>query len=152
MTTMHPAMQHTRCILALTLAHATMGVLTPSFDSTPLKDNAARINRWLAECQQSLPKRKLSVGARRDMDTAIHKLAPYATTDDLDNEARLAKWAANLRAAHTLVLDCNITCKSITSKQCWRWLEITMSTLCHRLETMCPEAEEMGTEIYMEVA
>lgn len=147
-----PAHQHTRCVLALTLAHATMEVLTPALASSPLKGNAARVNRWLTACQASLPKRKLSAGALRDMEVAICKLAPHATTGDRDGDARLTQWVANLRAAHSLVLDCTITCKDITAKQHWRWLESTMLTLCHKLEAMCPDAEEAGTQIYMEVA
>lgn len=146
------AHQHTRCIIALTLAYASMEVLTPALANTPLQRNEQRVNRWLGECKESLPKRKLSAGARRDIESAISKLAPHAETSMLSGDEILAAWTANLRAAHTLVVDRLITCKGITSATCWTWLECTMETLCKALEQLSPEAEERGTDIYMEVA
>ena len=152
----NPGIQHTRCVLALTAVQACLEVLHPAADcDTALKRQLAEISRWIEACAQQTRCKKLSAGAKRDLDKRFRVLQRYMITEDMPDETRFRRWAALIWAALTFVEDACNTCPIYTrggGNEHWRYLRQTVNTLAEGLRTLEPGMDEDGTSIYMEAA
>lgn len=145
--------QYTQALYALTIATACMDVLRPALEDTPTQAAMRKVDRWVAECRKSMPKtRRLSAGAKRELDAAFDRTAPYIETNHLAKLARAEAWAANLHCAELLVHDARITCPIYAHGSNWRYLDQTLGTLCKIMAGHFPDAPERGTDIYMDVS
>lgn len=152
----NPGIQHTRCVLALTAVQACLEVFHPAADcDTALKRQLAEISRWIEACAQQTRCKKLSAGAKRDLDKRFRVLQRYMITEDMPDETRFRRWAALIWAALTFVEDACNTCPIYTrggGNEHWRYLRQTVNTLAEGLRTLEPGMDEDGTSIYMEAA
>ena len=75
----HEAIQHTRCVLALSMITVALSLLKP--ETLPqlgaLGKQVEKVDRWLDRCGDDTQKRKLSAGAKRDLDARFHILAGH---------------------------------------------------------------------------
>lgn len=81
--TVHPpitAVQHTRCLLALTAITTFIDQLKPTTHTTSLDSHIHKITRWRDACKPSVKIKTLSAGARRDLDAAFTALAEQTLT------------------------------------------------------------------------
>lgn len=149
------ALQHTRCIQALTA----IGICTDSsvIDVSglgALKKQIAKVKRWRdAAAEITTKHRKLSAGARRDLDAMFHRMADAidGVWSD-DGDTKFLTWAANVYASELLVWDCLNTCPQYAHGNEWRWLQQTAHTLSRQLEALDPAVAGRGTEIYEDIA
>lgn len=145
------AIQHTRCVQALTA----IGVcIDPSVIDVrglgALEKQIAKIKRrHQAAAEKTTKARKLSAGARRDLDAMFHRMASCIEgVWSADDNTKFLTWAANVYAAEVLVFDCLITCPAYAHGREWRRLQQTAETLSRQLEALDPAIAERGTEIY----
>ena len=151
--TMIPAaLQHTQCILALSAVRACLEVLTPAVNDTALAPTLAEISALIERAAESTRRKKLSAGARRDLDNRFRVLGPYIETERMPDAERFDRWAAIVWCAATLLLDARITCPAYAASVEWGQLVRTMDRLAEALAEMSPGADEAGTEIYLMVA
>lgn len=149
------ALQHTRCVQALTAIRV---CIDPSVidvrDLGALEKQIAKIQRWSdAAADKTTKARKLSAGARRDLDTMFHRMADAidGVWSD-DGDIKFLTWAANVYASELLVWDCLNTCPQYAHGNEWRWLQQTAHTLSRQLEALDPAVAGRGTEIYEDIA
>lgn len=149
------ALQHTCCVQALTAIRA---CIDPSVIDVrglgALEKQVAKVRRWSeAAAEKTTKTRKLSAGARRDLDAMFHRMADAidGVWSDDDN-TKFLTWAANFYAAEVLVFDCLITCPLFARGNEWRWLQQTAHTLSRQLEALDPAVAERGTAIYEDIA
>ncbi|MGE9985406.1 hypothetical protein [Desulfovibrio sp. SGI.169] len=151
-----PGVQHTRCVLALTAVQACLEVFRPAADcGTALKRQLGKISRWIEACARQTRSKKLSAGAKRDLDKRFRVLQGYMITEDMPDETRFRRWAALIWAALTFVEDACNTCPVYTrgrGKEHWRYLRQTVNTLAEKLRELEPGMDEDGTAIYEEAA
>lgn len=153
--TVHPpitAVQHTRCLLALTAITAFIDQLKPTTHTTSLDSHIHKITRWRDACKPSVKIKTLSAGARRDLDAAFTALAEQTITHGLDGEALFQRWAASIWTALTLLEDCKNTCPAYFKGRGWRYLLQTLNTLAMGMYKLEPEIAETGTKLYERVA
>ena len=94
------ALQHTRCIQALTA----IGICTDSsvIDVSglgALEKQIAKVKRWRdAAAEQTTKHRKLSAGARRDLDAMFHRMADaLASLASPDDNTKFLTWGGYIR-------------------------------------------------------
>lgn len=75
----HEAIQHTRCVLALSMITVAISFLKPETLALlgDLGKQVEKVNRWIDRCADDTQKRRLSAGAKRDLDTRFHILAGH---------------------------------------------------------------------------
>jgi len=143
------AVQHTRCILALTVARTVVDLFKPDEKcGKQLLSQMDKIDRWIGECSLRIQGRKLSAGARRDLDRSFTALEPYFEFDNLDDEALFKRWAALVWTALFFVWDVRHTCPDYRKPACWRFLDQTLTTLAEHLNTLTPDSDVVGSIIY----
>ena len=73
----HEAIQHTRCVLALSMITVAISFLKPETLALlgDLGKQVEKVNRWIDRCADDTQKRRLSAGAKRDLDARFHILA-----------------------------------------------------------------------------
>lgn len=149
------AIQHTRCIQALTA----IGICTDSsvIDVSvlgALEKQIAKVKRWRDAATEITTKhRKLSAGARRDLDAMFHRMADaLASLASPDDNTKFLTWGANVYASELLVWDCLITCPAYAHGNEWRWLQQSAYTLSRQLEALDPAVAVRGTAIYADIA
>lgn len=74
----HEAIQHTRCVLALSMITVAISFLKPEMLSSlgDLGRQVEKVNRWIDRCSDDV-QRRLSAGAKRDLDRRFHILAEH---------------------------------------------------------------------------
>lgn len=149
------AIQHTRCVQALTA----IGIcIDPSVIDVrglgALEKQIAKIKRWhQAAAAKTTQTRKLSAGAQRDLDALFHRMASCIEgVWSADDNTKFLTWAANVYATEVLVFDCLITCPVYAHGKEWRWLQQTANTLSRQLEALDPAVAVRGTAIYENIA
>ena len=149
------AYAHTRCVQALTA----VGVCTDRsiIDVRGLgylEKQIAKIQRWQHEAAEKTTRlKKLSAGAKRDLDVLFHKMGDAISGLGSDNDnTRFLAWAGNVYAAGLLVWDCLIVAKDYAYGREWRYLNQTLQTLCDKMEELDPEVGVVGTKIYEDIA
>ncbi|GKI13412.1 hypothetical protein [uncultured Desulfovibrio sp.] len=149
----NPGVQHTRCVLALTAVQACLEVFRPAADcGSALKRQLDKISRWVLACAQQTRAKKLSAGAKRDLDKRFRVLQGYMITEDMPDETRFRRWAALIWAALTFIEDACNTCPVYAHAPQWRYLRQTVNTLAEKLRELEPGMDEDGTAIYEEAA
>ncbi len=146
--------QHTMCVLGVSLARASMEVLGPglAYKNKANAQMVQRILRWIEECSLHCKKHRLSQGAKRDMDAIFLHIGGAADAAQGDEEKRMDVWAAVLSAANIFIFDARRFAKEITKGEaCWRYLDQTTYSLVRRLAKVCPEAESVGYQMYLEL-
>ena len=152
----HEAIQHTRCVLALSMITVALSLLKP--ETLPqlgdLGKQIEKVNRWLDRCGDDTQKRKLSAGAKRDLDPRFHTLAGHV--GDMQTAAtdatRWTQWAAGVWAGLTFLEDCRNTCPAYFRGLHWHNLLKTLITLCNALENVDPQIAEIRTRVYERAA
>lgn len=148
----HPAVQHTRAVLAQTVLTAAMEVFLPTATNrSKYALQVRKVARWLDACKDLTRSKALSAGARRDLDDVCARLGPWLDTDGLDPEARAHRWAAIWWVGCALTLGVRCTCHLYGQHRHWLWLTTTAWTLGHMLMECFPGCDELGTDIYMEI-
>lgn len=152
----HEAIQHTRCVLALSMITVALSLLKP--ETLPqlgdLGKQIEKVNRWLDRCGDDTQKRKLSAGAKRDLDARFHILAGHV--GDIQAAAadasRWTQWGAGVWDGLTFLEDCRNTCPVYFRGLHWHNLLKTLTTLCNALEKVDPKIAEIGTWVYERAA
>jgi len=109
-----------------------------------------KVNRWIDRCADDTQKRRLSAGAKRDLDTRFHILAGHV--GDIQAAAadasRWTQWGAGL----TFLEDARNPCPAYFRGLHWHNLLKTLTTLCNALEKVDPQIAEIGTRVYERAA
>lgn len=149
-----PAIQHTRCVLALSGVGVFLELFTGEAGA-PITRQLAKIARWQREAGNSTRKRRISAGARRDLDRAFDILAAASPGKGMAPDELFRKWAALVHAALTFVEDARNTCPDFTTGEhgrAWRYLQTTINTLVLRLVELEAGIDEQGTALYEKAA
>lgn len=146
----HPAIQHTRCLLALTVIKSCLDVFSPAAEGNrALAAHIEKIQRWIEECSVPIRQKKLSAGAKRDLDRSFSALAEQMITEDMDAATRFHRWAALVWTGIIFIEDACNTCPNYTAHQeHWRYLRQTVTTLAEKLLQIEPQVDEDGMIIY----
>lgn len=148
-----PAIQHTRCMLALTVSKAVIDLFKPDHSTgKKLNEQIAKINRWIDECSLLVREWKLSAGAKRDLDRSFEALGPHFELKTLDDGALFERWAALVWTSVFMVWDVRFTCPEFRKPACWRFLDQTLTTLAEHLWKEAPHSDAEGSLIYEEAA
>lgn len=142
--------QHTRAVVALTVATLCLELLNAPH-GTALEKQMVKIRRWVDACSTQTKAKRLSAGAKRDLERCCAKLAPHFPDADTTDDARFRMWAALVWTAWTFVLDVRNTCPLYARQRegrCWSYLLRVLETLAFRLREIEPCVEEQGTAIY----
>ncbi len=143
--------QHTMGLIGVSFARAAMEIIGPgiSYNKTNSK-RAERINCWIDNCSAHLQTKKLSQGAKRSLDSASVYVGSFVDKFDKNEEERLHVWTSVLSMANLFVFDARRFCIKITKgDSCWRYLDQTTYSLVRELAKICPEAEDLGWEMYL---
>lgn len=146
----NPGIQHTRCVLALTTIKSCLDVFSPAAEGNrALAAHIEKINRWIEECSVATRRKKLSAGAKRDLDNFFSSLDSFFITEEMDDETRFHRWAALIWTALIFIEDACNTCPEYTARQnSWRYLRQTVTTLAEKLLQIEAAVDEDGTAMY----
>ena len=88
------AHQHTKAVLALTTLTGPLEVLEPAIvPGSKFALQMQKVMRWRDECAKLTKTKRLSAGAKRELDAVCTNLAPYMQTEHMNHDARLRQWA-----------------------------------------------------------
>ena len=152
----HEAIQHTRCVLALSMITVALSLLKPEMLAQlgDLGKQVEKVNRWIDRCADDTQKRRLSAGAKRDLDARFHILAGHVgdVQAAAGDASRWTQWGAGMWAGLTFLEDCRNTCPAYFRGLHWHNLLKTLTTLCNALEKVDPRIAEIGTRVYERAA
>ncbi|GAB7493752.1 hypothetical protein [Bilophila wadsworthia] len=152
----HEAIQHTRCVLALSMITVAISFLKPEPLALlgDLGKQVEKVNRWSERCADDTQKRRLSAGAKRDLDARFHILAGHVgdVQAAAGDASRWTQWGAGMWAGLTFLEDCRNTCPAYFRGLHWHNLLKTLITLCNALENVDPQIAEIGTRVYERTA
>ena len=152
----HEAIQHTRCGLALSMITVAISFLKPEPLALlgDLGKQVEKVNRWSERCADDTQKRRLSAGAKRDLDARFHILAGHVgdVQAAAGDASRWTQWGAGMWAGLTFLEDCRNTCPAYFRGLHWHNLLKTLITLCNALENVDPQIAEIGTRVYERTA
>ena len=79
----HEAIQHTRCVLALSMITVALSLLKPEMlpQLGDLGKQVEKVDRWIERCSDGA-QRRLSSGAKRDLDRRFHILAEHVDSPE----------------------------------------------------------------------
>ena len=145
-----PCIQHTKTVLALTAIEAAVEQMLPFITDKKTADQISKVRKWVDLCSASTKVKRLSSGAKRDLESACSVLAPYieATAAMTDAESR-RRWAELFFVGLTLSYDVQATCPLYGKSREWGYLDTTSETLGRMLLARHPGCDEAGTAIYM---
>lgn len=152
----HESVQHTRCVLALSMITVALSLLKP--ETLPqlgdLGRQVEKVDRWIERCADDTQKRRLSAGARRDLDARFHILAGHVgdVQAAAGDATRWTQWGAGMWAGLTFLEDARNTCPVYFRGLHWHNLLKTLTTLCNALEKVDPKIAEIGTLVYERAA
>ena len=145
-----PGIQHTKTVLALTAIEAAVEQMLPFITDKKTTDQIAKVRKWVDQCSAATKVKRLSSGAKRDLESACAVLAPYiedtAAMTDADSRRR---WAELFFVGLTLSYDVQATCPLYGKSREWGYLDTTAETLGRMLLARHPGCDEAGTSIYM---
>lgn len=98
--------------------------------------------------------RRLSAGAKRDLDRRFHILAEHVDSAlaETDDAKKWSLWASGVWAGLTFLEDARNTCPAYFRGLHWHNLLKTLTTLCNALEKVDPKIAEIGTRVYERAA
>lgn len=146
----NPGVQHTRAVVALTVVTMCLELFTPTPKSA-MEKHMAKLRQWVNACFEQTTKKRLSAGAKRDLERCCDKLAPHVSTATMSDDARFCAWASLIWAAWLFTLDVKNTCPLYSDGrdgQRWRWLLHWLESLAVGLCQIEPRVDEQGTAIY----
>ena len=130
------ARQHTRAVLALTTLTGPLEVLEPAvMPGSKFAQQMQKVMRWRDECAKLTKTKRLSAGAKRDLDAVCTN--------------RLRQWAALAWVGIIYVSGVKCTCPDYGKSQQWVYLDMTAWTLGQMLMQMVPGCDVDGTALYM---
>lgn len=145
-----PGIQHTKTVLALTAIEAAVEQMLPLITDKKTRDQIAKVRKWVDQCSAETKVKRLSSGAKRDLESACSVLAPYIedTAAMTDAESR-KRWAELFFVGIILSYDVQATCPLYGKSREWGYLDTTAETLGRMLLMRHPGCDEAGTSIYM---
>ena len=145
-----PGVQHTKTVLALTAIEAAVEQMLPFITDKKTRDQITKVRKWVDHCSAATKVKRLSSGAKRELESACAVLAPYiedtAGMTDADSRKR---WAELFFVGLTLSYDVQATCPLYGKSREWDYLDTTTETLGRMLLARHPGCDEAGTSIYM---
>ena len=151
----HEAIQHTRCVLAMTVITLYLSLLKPGTIAGlgDLGTQVHKIERWIERCTDDT-QRRISAGATRELDRRFRILAGNvdAALTANDDDMKWATWASGLWAGLIFLEDARNTCPLYFRGLHWHNLLKTLTTLCNMLEKEDPRITEIGTRVYEQAA
>ncbi len=149
-----PAYQYTRCLLALSVVRVFCEEIRPQTLPASILRRLSRIGNRLAEIGKGgMTKKKLSAGARRDLDAAFRLVVDRCTVSQMmDGESDILHWYDAIYLGHLLLADCRATCPAFYKGEAWSWLYHHMECLADYLEEHYPGTADSAGDIHMEVA
>lgn len=143
--------QHARAVVALMSVQAFMNIYAAP-PRTPIAAHMEKIGVSLESCSIKTKKRKLSQGAKRALDSACEKLAPYIEDKPgLTDGQRFRRWTSLIWCALTFVEDVLASCPEYRTKEerpRWRALHKKVNALCDALLLLESGFDESGTALY----
>ena len=145
-----PGVQHTQTVLALTAIEAAVEQMLPFVTNKKTTDQIAKVRKWVDLCSAATKVKRLSSGAKRDLESACAVLAPYIedTAAMTDAESR-RRWAELFFVGIILSYDVQATCPIYGKSREWGYLDTTVETLGRMLLARYPGCDDAGTTIYM---
>ena len=147
-----PGIQHTKTVLALTAIEAAIEQMLPLITDKKTCDQIAKVRKWVDLCSAATKVKRLSSGAKRDLESACTVLAPYIedTAAMTDTDSR-RHWAELFFVGIILSNDVQAICPLYGKSREWGYLDTTADTLGRMLLTRHPGCDEAGTTIYMQL-
>ena len=102
-----PGIQHTKTVLALTAIEAAVEQMLPFITDKKTTDQIAKVRKWVDLCSAATKVKRLSSGAKRDLESACAVLAPYIedTAGMTDAETdKTADLCLTLAGRHSVVV------------------------------------------------
>ena len=145
-----PGVQHTKTVLALTAIEAAVEQMLPFITDKKTRDQITKVRKWVDQCSAATKVKRLSSGAKRDLESACAVLAPYIEdTAAMTDAASHRRWAELFFVGLTLSYDVQATCPIYGKSREWGYLDTTAETLGRMLLARHPGCDEGGTTIYM---
>lgn len=145
-----PGIQHTKTVLALTAIEAAVEQMLPFITDKKTRDQIAKVRKWVDQCSSATKVKRLSSGAKRDLESACSVLAPYIEdTAAMTDDSRSKRWAELFFVGIILSYDVQATCPLYGKSREWGYLDTTSETLGRMLLARHPGCDEAGTAIYM---
>lgn len=146
-----PGVQHTRAIVALTLAQVCMDQFQPENDND-VSRHIGEICAAITACARGTKKKKISAGTKRALDNFFDILVKQFGQDITDPDKLFARWASLVWCASHFLTDVLATCPKYAKgpNQNWHKLRRLMNELADGLLEIDPAADERGTRIYLE--
>ena len=153
----HEAIQHTRCVLALSMITVAISFLKPEPLALlgDLGKQVEKVNRWSERCADDTPRNAGSPQARSEiwMPGSISLPGTSGMFRPAAGDAsRWTQWGAGMWAGLTFLEDCRNTCPAYFRGLHWHNLLKTLITLCNALENVDPQIAEIGTRVYERTA
>lgn len=160
--TLPEAMQHTRAVIALTSMQMVIEVF-PAFQNVPnekkIKAQLARIQRWIDACKIQTVKRRLSSGAKRDIERCFAMLGEFSDYLHMADDECYPRWLALVWTSLIFIEDVRCICPFYfhgEQKTAWRYFLQTVNTLAEMLRKDFPFdnlgqtiMDLQGTHIYV---
>ena len=145
-----PGIQHTKTVLALTAIEAAVEQMLPLITDKKTAAQIAKVRKWVDQCSAATKVKRLSSGAKRDLESACSVLAPYIEdTAAMTDAASRRRWAELFFVGIILSNDVQAVCPLYGKSREWGYLDTTAETLGRMLLARHPGCDEAGTTIYM---
>ncbi len=145
-----PGIQHTKTVLALTAIEAAVEQMLIFVTDKKTTDQIAKVRKWVDLCSAATKVKRLSSGAKRDLESTLPRLAPHIdATMGMSAEDEFRRWAEIFFVGLTLSYDVQATCPLYGKSREWGYLDTTAETLGRMLLARHPGCDEAGTSIYM---
>jgi len=148
---LHPAIQHRKAVLALSILDVALEQLAPVADKK-LRARVDTVQRWTQGCWGPLRRKEASKGFQRDIKASVEALLDAFTARFGTGSEALAGWSAFYHVGLCLLWDARVASPLYTKSKAWSWLDRTAWGLGDVLMDVSPECDVVGTEIYEEVA
>lgn len=153
MSTLHPAIQHSKCLHAVCLMQdALLYFVVACENQKGVLPKIANMQKWADACKKHLEqKSKLSAGAQREIIAKLKCINRHIANAKTPFDIYHA-WCALFWYAATLLQDCKNVYHNATKKApCFRWLAMTSWTFALALQKSSPDAMEIGTNLYLKM-
>ena len=145
-----PGVQHTKTVLTLTAIETAVEQMLPFITDKKTTDQIAKVRKWVDQCSAATKVKRLSSGAKRDLESACAVLSPYIEdTAAMDTADSRKRWAELFFVGVIMSYDVQAVCPLYGKSREWRYLDTTVETLGRMLLARYPGCDEAGTSIYM---
>lgn len=143
------SVQHCRCVCALRAILFSLELIRFE-DGVLYQLKKGILEKWKS-CRENLKRRKLSQGAKRDMEVTLDALArktKLLTQSESKNDSQWLYWGACMWASLTLLEDCRSTCPKWFKGPEWMELLTVLTQFCDVLEQVDDRISVIGTQAY----